>query len=215
MTAGGILTATVVPLGLGLLGFVEPCTVGSSMLFIKYVADGSPNSAGVETTMFTLTRAALIGALGAIAALAGPAVLPYQRVFWAILGAAYVLLGALYLADRQGVVMHRIGPALGGARRTRTAVGLGLLFGLNIPACATPLLAALFTASMGAASVTMGFWTLAVFGLALSLPLVVAVYSPRARATLSRVAAFSVRTPRWTGVAFVALGVWSIFVSAR
>lgn len=27
----------VLPLGLGLLGFVEPCSVGSSLLFVKYL----------------------------------------------------------------------------------------------------------------------------------------------------------------------------------
>lgn len=95
----------------------------------------------------------------------------------------------------------------------RTAAGLGILFGLNVPGCATPLLAALFATNLGATTVALGFWSMAVFGLALSLPLVAAVYSHDARSVLTRIAAYSDRVPGWTGAAFVALGAWSIYFS--
>lgn len=205
----------LVPLGLGLLGFVEPCTVGSSLLFVKYIEGKSATSAGVETTVFALTRALFIGALGATAALAGPSILPYQRVFWGVLGAAYVAFGALYVTGKHRVLTHRLGPALGGARRVRSAAGLGLLFGLNVPACATPLLAALFAANLGAATLANGFWTMAVFGLGLSLPLVAAVYSDAVRDILDRVTVLAERAPVWIGVTFIALGSWSIYLGAR
>lgn len=67
-----VTSTFVVPLGLGLLGFVEPCTVGSSLIFVKYLQNKSAAAVGIETVVFTVTRALLIGALGAIAALAGP-----------------------------------------------------------------------------------------------------------------------------------------------
>lgn len=201
----------VVPLGLGLLGFIEPCTVGSSLLFVKYL-EGKGASAKVGDTMaFAATRALFIGALGAVAALVGAAFLSAQRGFWVLLGSLYVVLGAFYLAKRQSVFMRMLGPKLGRARHTKGAAALGVLFGLNIPACAAPLLAALMAASVGAASVTQGFVAMAIFGLALSLPLVLVVFWPRARSWLDRVAALSDRVPVWTGIVFVALGVWSVY----
>lgn len=201
----------LLPLGLGLVGFIEPCTVGSSLLFVKYL-EGRPAAAKLmETGVFAVTRALFIGALGAAAALVGSAFLDAQRWFWMLLGGAYVLLGLLYLAGQHWRLMRVIGPKLTRARSTKGAASLGVIFGLNIPACAAPLLAALFAASLGTASVVQGFWVMAIFGLALSLPLVVAVLWGRARTWLDRLAALSNRIPFWTGVLFVLLGFWSIY----
>lgn len=168
----------MVPFGLGLLGFIEPCTVGSSLLFVKYLEGKEAAAKLLEVTVFAATRAVFIGALGALAALIGSAFLDVQRWLW-------VLLGAVYVA-------------------------LGVVFGRNIPACAAPLLAAVLAASLGTATVARGFWTMAVFGLALSLPRVVAVFWSRARGWLDRLAALSNRIPSWTGVVFI-LGGWSIY----
>lgn len=93
----------VLPLGLGLLGFIEPCTVASSFLFVKYL-EGKEAAAKVRATaVFTLVRALFLGLLGALAGLIGAVVLDLQRTFWIVLGAAYVVLGVLYLARREGV----------------------------------------------------------------------------------------------------------------
>jgi cytochrome c-type biogenesis protein len=201
----------VLPLGLGLLGFIEPCTVGSSLLFVKYLEGKAAAAKLLETGVFAATRALFIGSLGAIAALVGSAFLDVQRWFWILLGSAYVLLGLLYLAGRHQRLMRVLGPKLSRARTTRGAAALGVLFGLNIPACAAPLLAAVFAASVGTASVAQGFAVMAIFGLALSLPLVVAVFWARASRWLDRLAALSDRIPLWTGAAFVLLGVWSVY----
>lgn len=64
-----------------------------------------------------------------------------------------------------------------------------------------------------AADLGGGFVSLAVFGLALSLPLVVAVLFAPARALLDRISALSRRIPRWTGGLLVVLGLWSIWFS--
>ena len=95
------------------------------------------------------------------------------------------------------------------------SVGLGVLFGLNIPACAAPLLFALLGAAAagGAAGAPLasGFLALALFGLALSLPLVAAVLFEPARRALDWLASLSRRMPFWTGLLFVSLGLWSIW----
>jgi cytochrome c-type biogenesis protein len=205
-------TLLVLPLGLGLLGFIEPCTVGSSLLFVKYLEGKEAAAKLLETSVFTATRALFIGALGALAALIGSAFLDLQRWFWVLLGSAYVVLGLVYLAGKHWKLMRVLGPKLNRVRTARGAATLGVIFGLNIPACAAPLLAAVFAASLGTASVAQGFWMMAVFGLALSLPLVAAVFWPRARGWLDRIAALTQRVPFWTGVVFVLLGAWSVYL---
>lgn len=201
----------VLPLGLGLFGFIEPCTVGSSLLFVKYL-EGRDRASKVRATLvFTLTRAVFIGVLGAMAAVIGAAFLDLQRGFWILLGALYIGLGALYLFGRQGFLMRTLGPALTRAGEAKGAAGLGVLFGLNIPACAAPLLGALLAATLGTAGVLQGFVALGVFGLALSLPLVAVVFTARGRRWFDRIAALSARMPFWTGVVFVVLGIWSVW----
>lgn len=74
-----------------------------------------------------------------------------------------------------------------------------------------PILAALLAASAGTASIARGFVAMAVFGLALSLPLLAVVLWARGRSWLDRIAALSQRVPRWTGAAFVVLDLWSIY----
>ena len=205
----------VLSLGLGLLGFIEPCTVASSLLFVKYLEGEDASGKLLETGAFAVTRALFIGSLGAIAALVGSVFLDLQRWFWVLLGAGYIVLGGFYLAKKEWMLMRVLGPKLGSASRTQGAAGLGVLFGLNIPACAAPLLGAVMAASLGVGSVARGFLVMTIFGLALSLPLVVAVLWPPARGALDRVAALSSRVPVWTGVVFAVLGVWSIYFGVR
>lgn len=200
----------VLPLLLGLVGLVEPCSVGSSLLFVKYIEGRSAAEKVRTTVVFALARAVFLGSMGAGAAFAGAAFLDLQRAFWVGLGALYLAIGAIYLAGRQRWLMRGLGPALARAGERRGAVALGLVFGLNVPACAAPLLAAVLAAGLGAGGLLRGFASLAVFGLALSLPLVAIVLSGRGRVWLDRLASLSARVPRWTGVVFVGLGALSI-----
>ena len=59
--------------------------------------------------------------------------------------------------------MRALGPRLRSISAGRGAVGLAVLFGLNIPACAAPLLAAVLgTAALGGTGrILQGFATLA------------------------------------------------------
>ena len=140
-----------------------------------------------------------------MAAGVGSAFLGWQKAAWLLLGVFYVALGAMYLLGRAGMLMHALGPGLQRLRSTRGTVALGLLFGLNIPACAAPLILP-FAIGKTAAAVSLGL-----FGLALSLPLVLAVFFAPFRALIDRLAALSRRIPRWTGALFILLGLWSIW----
>ena len=203
-----LYTLLILPVGLGLFGFIEPCSIGSSLIFIKYLEGKSGTRKFTETVLFAFTRALFIGALGMLAVLVGSAFLGFQRGAWIVLGTVYVVIGFLYLFGRAGFLMRSIGPRLTGLNGTRGSVGLGLIFGLNIPACAAPLLLVLLgVAAAGGWSgnaLLGGFVSLAVFGLALSLPLVAAAVFEPARQLFDRIAG-------WAGLLLITLGLWSIW----
>lgn len=201
-----------IPAGLGLVGFIEPCSIGSSLVFVKYLEGKSATAKLVETTLFATARAAFIGLLGVLAVLIGSLFFDLQRSAWLLLGAVYVALGLFLATGRASALMVSLGPSLKRLSGLKGTAGLGLLFGLNIPACAAPLLFALLAGAATASGgmVFSGFVALAVFGFALSLPLVAVVLIPSARGILDRFAALSGRFPVFAGLILVALGAWSI-----
>ncbi len=208
-----IPTLLALAIGLGLLGFIEPCTIGSHLVFVQYLQGKGRREQIAQTALFALTRALFIGVLGALVAFIGATFLDVQRGFWLVLGASYIALGLLYVLGKQGIVSRTLGPRFTGNRTTYGALALGLVLGFNVPACAAPLLAALLGATLGAATVTLGFLTLALFGLALSLPLVVAVFWEPAHSFLNWLATRLGNVPRWTGMLFIVLGGWSIYLA--
>ncbi len=198
--------------GLGLLGFIEPCSMGANLLFIKYLEGKAAMRKLTQTVIFMLTRGLFIGALGALAVLIGIAFVPVQKGFWILLGGLYLLLGGLYLAGRAGILMRSFGPGLRRLSGTRGSAALGVLFGLNIPACAAPLLFALFgAAAVGGTTMVQGFLTLALFGLALSAPRALVVLGAPGGRLLDRLAGLSSRIPRVTGTVLIVFGLWSIY----
>ena len=209
MDAIGAVNFLLLPIGLGLLGFIEPCSMGGNLLFIKFLEHRSRASKIAAAAVFTFTRAGFIGLLGVAAALVGAAFISLQKVFWLALGFLYIAIGLVYLAGKAGVLMRRIGPSLTRVSGASGSAGLGIVFGLNIPACAAPLLFALFGTAAGSGTVIKGFGTLALFGLALSLPLLLAVFFVPVGPGLARLAPLSSRMPFWTGVVFIGLGLWS------
>ena len=213
MTQFGLSGLVLLPLGFGLLGFVEPCSVGSTLILIKSLEGKSGASKLAQVSLFAATRAVFIGLLGMTAVVLGAAFLGVQRDAWIALGAIYVLIGALVIS-RPGAVMVAIGPSLARLSDLRGSASLGLLFGLNIPPCAMPLILALLgaAAAEGATGSTLasGFVSLAIFGFGLSLPLVLAVLFEPARRALDWFAGLSRRMPFWTGLLLIVLGIWSI-----
>lgn len=209
-TVWGYLLA---PLGLGLVGFIEPCSIGASLLFLKSVEGNPPAVKIAQAAVFTLARALFIGALGAGAALIGTAFLQFQRGGYIMLGVLYAVLGLVYLTGYANKLMVSIGPSLSRLSTVRGSVVLALFFGLNVPACSLPLLAAVLgsAAVAGAANVWQGFAMLAIFGLGLSAPLLVALAFGPAQGTLERLSGFSRRAPIVIGVLFILLGAWSVY----
>jgi len=210
-----LTSLVLLPVGLGVLGFIEPCSLGSTLIFVKVLEGVDAKGKLVQVGIFALVRALFTGVLGMLAVIVGSAFLGFQRAAWVVLGALYVLLGVLYVTGKAGTLMVALGPSLTRLSDARGPAALGVLFGLNIPACAAPLISALLAAAAagGASGATLagGFVSLALFGIALSLPLIVAVLFEPARRALDWLGALSRRLPFWTGVILSALGLWSIW----
>jgi len=215
VTAGFTLTSLVLlPVGFGLLGFVEPCSIGSTLLVIKHLEGKGAAGKLAQVGVFAGTRAVFIGLLGVLAVVLGTAFVGFQRAAWVGLGAVYVLIGLLCFTGRAGALMVSLGPGLARLSDTSGSAALGLLLGLNVPPCAGPLLLALLGAAAAGgtsgATLASGFVSLGLFGLAMSLPLVLAVLFEPARRALDWLAGLSRHLPLWTGLLLVVLGAWSI-----
>jgi len=207
----GLETLIFLPVGLGLLGFIEPCTIGAHLLLLKSI-EGARHRLGA-LGIFIVTRTLMMGLIGAGFALLGRGMVGAQTGLWLVFGTLYLLIGLGYFIGWQRLFTQRLEFAPRRWRYAKNPAVLGVAFGLNIPACAAPLVFGLFTLSAGSASLGAGFTMMALFGLALSLPLL----AINALAGNGFGAALSRRMPgRGTmrvvlGVVFVALGLWSIW----
>ncbi len=212
-----LMNFIAIPAGLGLLGFVEPCSLASTLLFLKYVEGRKASDKVMAVLLFAASRAVFIGGLGVLAALLGQAFLPIQQGLWIVLGVAAGAVGVLYLAGRQAVLLKLIGPLWPARGTWRGPVGVGIAFGLNLPACAAPVLAAMIGASAasGGGALLPSIGALVVFGLALSAPLAAALAWPGGRALLERLVVTAERLPIATGAIFLLLGAWSAATGLR
>jgi cytochrome c-type biogenesis protein len=206
------MTASVwLPLGLGLLGFFEPCSLGANLLFLDLLARRGVGRRVREAIVFTATRALFLGLLGAAAGAVTQPLARAQAGYSLLLGGLYLALGALLLVGAwRGRLPAAWDPGRGLVRWAGRAAPLGVIFGLTAPACAAPLFLALVATAGGA---LRGFVTLALFGLALSAPLVAVAASARAGRVLGHARAWAARVPAAIGLGLIGLGLLSILVA--
>lgn len=139
----------------------------------------------------------------------------FQKTMWIVLGTLYVGAGAadiLGYGNRLGVTLAGIPDHVAERRR---AVVMGALFSLNIPACAAPLLALVIGSAAVAQSLATGFLLLAVFGLAISLPVAAGLVIPVLQRPILSLSRWSDRVPVVSGVLLAAVGPWSILLALR
>lgn len=207
------------PIGLGLLGFVEPCAVGMTALFVLALEGRSAGEKARHVLLFTAARTLAMGLLGVVAVAVGARFFSAQRIVWLVVAGIYVVIGALYLARHIEPLKRTLGVSVAGVTSARDSAVMGAVFALNVPACAAPLLIALLAGAAGEGAgghaVARGFIMLGLFGFALSLPIVAAVFVPTARRWLDLLAARSRSAPVWTGVLFVMLGLLSAWFALR
>lgn len=215
MTEFSLMQWLLLPIGLGLFGFIEPCSIGASLLFVKSVEGKTTREKLAQVIVFALIRAVAMGLLGVAAVTLGALFLGFQKVAWMAFGIVYTVIGIFYLLGKSAVFQPMIGPHLSRFKSMNGSVALGLLFAFNIPACAAPLLIGLLgmLAATGAsgASYQHGFVGMALFGFALSLPILIVTMFPRTQKALDWLGGLSRRLPRWTGILLIVLGLWSIY----
>ena len=209
-----VLYLLALAVGLGLLGFVEPCSVGANIVFLGHLRERGRGARLRETAKFALVRSAVLGLFGLGIAFAGSSVFAAQKGFWLLLGLLYLALGVVVIlnASFRWGLFGRLSPARLLPKHEDRSLGLGLLFGLNLPACAYPLMLALL--GPGAASGALsGFVALFVFGLALSLPLVPLAFSERAAKLFGRLSTLGGATPYVVGAVFLLLAAYVLYTA--
>ena len=202
--------------GLGLLGFVEPCTVGSTAVLFRSAAELDWERRLRFATAYVTVRTVLTGLLGIAAVLVGSLFIGFQKAMWIGLGVLYVGIGAIYIAGYSKRLGFRLASIPGSGAERKNAMLLGALFSLNIPACAAPLQGLLIgSAAASARSPAIGFALLAVFGLAISLPVAAGLLVPALQRPILSLARWSDRVPVATGALLALVGGWSILLALR
>ena len=85
--------------GLGLLGFIEPCSIGANGTFLGYLQKKERGVRIRETVRFALARSAVLGLFGLSVAFLGNLVFSAQKGFWLVLGLLYLTLGLLIILN--------------------------------------------------------------------------------------------------------------------
>ena len=161
--------------------------------------------------IFTLMRSAVAGLFGAAATLTGEALASFQTALWIVFGVIYTTLGLCYVFQVPRLLRGQFRLAPEAWRQAQHPMVLGLAFGLNIPACAAPILFGLLAFAASTGAVVTGFWMMFLFGLFLSLPLIGFMFASGALTGIESMADWF-RANGWiTGTIFVALGIWSIW----
>ncbi len=206
-----VQTLVLLPIGLGLLGFVEPCTIGAHLLFLETQFKRSAAEKFRAVLIFLTARSVVTGLFGALIAYLGRTLIEFQTGFWLIFGLVYLMLGLLALTGRANQLRTRINLAPVNWKRADHPIFLGLAFGLNIPACAAPILFGLLGLAASSGTVAAGFSMMFLFGLFLSVPLVLFAIFPWLVHWLEVLREKMKRAPWIVGGVFVLLGVWSVW----
>lgn len=201
----------ILAFGLGLLGFVEPCTIGAHMLFLQGQRTRSMDQRLRAVATFLLARLLVMGGFGGAIVLVGQRLIGVQTGAWLAFGIIYLAIGLAMVGQLDRFVRRRIRAAPERWRFASSAVLQGLAFGLSIPACAAPILFGLIAAATASGAAVGGFLAMAVFAVGLSLPLVPLSVAPRLAHGLDQLADW-LRPRRWIlGAAFAGLGLWSVW----
>ncbi len=200
--------------GLGLLGFIEPSSLGAHGVILGQLREKERAARLAETAKFAAGRSLVLGLFGLLIAFFGGFVFTAQKGFWLALGLLYLALGLAVILNarfRWGL-FGRFSFGRPSPERGDRSLGLGLLFGLNLPACAYPLMAALLGRGV-ASGAAWGFASLFVFGLALSLPLFPLAFSERADKLFGRLARLGGAAPYVIGVVLIAISVYVLYTA--
>lgn len=206
-----LYTLILLPVALGLLGFIEPCTIGAHLIFLETQHSRSKAEKINAVVVFIAVRSLTAGIFGAFIAFLGQFMVGLQTSLWLAFGSIYLVMGVLFFFGKGGLIKRRINLAPAAWKRASNPAVLGVAFGLNIPACAAPVIFGLLGLAASFSSMLAGFSMMFIFGLALSLPLILFAAVPALAAWLATLGHY-LKGKTWIlGLVFVLLGLWSIW----
>jgi cytochrome c-type biogenesis protein len=171
-----LYSTILLPFLFGLIGFVEPCSMGINIMFLSSIDRTSSAMRYREIAVFMLVRALVLALLGLSVAFVGNRLFSLERGFFIILASIYTTIGLLMIFSKSLLARLRnvhIAHILGLDFKEGALKRLGLVAGLTIPACAIPLITVLLGQTLLLGDIVTGFIALFVFGLALTVPLAV------------------------------------------
>jgi cytochrome c-type biogenesis protein len=198
----------VLPLALGLVGSTTPCALGINAVFLGYMMGKERWTRLWQGSLMALARAFFLMLLGLLFAFIGEQVKSFMFGYNRLIAFALIALGALLVLS-----YHRPlslpGLNLGSGRfkdGPGGALALGAAFGLDIPACTSPMVLALLAQTVFVGDLAFGAITLFLFGVAMSLPvLVLALFEGTHRA-------FTGFARRWKAAFYHGAGLLLILV---
>jgi len=206
-----ITTLVFIPLIFGLIGFIEPCSLGMNIIFLSYVNKFSKKKRLAETVLFVLVRGFILAIIGLLAAFIGSRFISVQSSLFIVLGIIYILMGIFSIINKYHPLIGEINMAK--YVKGRSALSLGVLFGLVIPACAIPLVIALIGVSAVIGNIFQGFISLFIFGVTLSAPLIFIATSEKSNAIIQRLQR-KIQGIKWlTGIILIAVGILTLLSS--
>ena len=156
----------LLPIGLGLFGFIEPCNIGAHLVFLGSQEGRSHSARAGAFAIFLLVRTCVMACFGVLAMLLRSVLVEVQTGMWLVFGLIYIVIGVRLLTSKHRFLRGsvRLGP-----QSWRWAVHpavQGVAFGLSIPACAAPLIFALLGMAVAGQSVAVGALTMGLFAIA-------------------------------------------------
>jgi cytochrome c-type biogenesis protein len=207
----------ILPFVFGLIGFVEPCSMGINMMFLSSVNQTSSARRIKEITVFMLVRALVLALLGLSVAFVGNRLFSFNQGFLIILALIYISIGLLMIFSKSLLARLRnlrIAHILGLDFKEGSLKRLGLVAGLTIPACAIPLITVLLGQTLLLGKILTGFIALFVFGLALTVPLAIFSFFKGGIIWLGWLAARTKKFQVVGGIILVLIGVATFYSSS-
>jgi cytochrome c-type biogenesis protein len=204
----------ILPFIFGLIGFVEPCSMGINMMFLSSIDRTSSARRFREIAVLMLVRAFVLALLGLSVSLVGNSLFSFERFLFIFLASIYIAVGFLMILSnsllgklRNVHIAHWLGLDLKEGSLKR----FGLIAGLTIPACAIPLITILLGQSLLTGDIITGFIALFVFGLALTVPLAAFSFFKGGMVWLSWIAERAKKLRVVGGVILILIGIATFF----
>lgn len=220
----------------GAASFFSPCSIAITPAFLAYLTVGTPPDESARSFSRPLVVAAVLVALGivvfyslagAVIGLVGSVAYNYLVYFIPVVGAVFLLLGALILLRRTGLLsfLERWDPAnrlygrseSGAAparmTRKRTLFSFGFAYGAASHTCSLPIFLGILLLPLVAGNYVLAVLSVLVYGLAIAvLVVVMMLLGQRVFAAMRRAGVWLMRV---AAVLFIGTGVFLFYYFAQ